>query len=80
MQPTGPCAFGGNNPAFAAVPRDPNQPNGRFGFYFINPREIVLTTGLAIKVEDVSLVYGAYGGRISVVSLQLRRLLSLLFC
>ena len=26
-----------------------------------------MTTGLAIEVEDVSLVYGAYGGGISVV-------------
>ena len=68
MQPTGPCAFG-DNVAFTAVPHDPNQPNGRFGFYFVNPREIVMTTGLALKVEDVSLVYGAYGGGISVVSI-----------
>ena len=29
----------------------------------------MMTTGLALKVEDVSLVYGAYGGGISVVSL-----------
>ena len=30
-----------------------------------------MTTGLALKVEDVSLVYGAYGGGISVVSINI---------
>ena len=39
----------------------------RFGDYLVNPN-VPMTAGLAIVVEDVSLVYVAHSGIIEVVS------------
>ena len=43
-----------------------NMPQ-RFGDYLVNPN-VPMTAGLAIVVEDVSLVYVAHSGIIEVVS------------
>ena len=38
-----------------------------FGSYLVNPN-VLLTAGLAIVVEDISLLYVAHSGTIEVVS------------
>ena len=40
----------------------------RFGFYLVNLGDTVITASLAIKVEDVSLLYVAHDTVIEVVS------------
>ena len=40
----------------------------RFGFYLVNLRDTVITASLAIKVENVSLLYVAHDTVIDVVS------------
>ena len=42
--------------------------NPLFGYYLINPGERIITAGLAINVDDVSLLYVATREGIEVVS------------
>ena len=47
----------------------------RFGDYLVNPN-VPMTAGLAIVVEDVSLVYVAHSGIIEVVNYQLKSIVT----
>ena len=61
LQPTSVCQFGATSPAI-------HVEDTLFGFQLINLLSTLITASLALKVEDVSLLYVARSGVISVVS------------
>ena len=69
LQPSSECEFGVTPAIQIEETHDGTPPtNSRFGLQLINLGRTLITASLALKVEDVSLLYVAQSGVISVVS------------